>query len=202
MRKAKWIGLTGGIAAGKTLAADWLSKQGLFVIDMDKVGRLVSDAPSAQRVFEEIFGEAIFTHGAINRRIVRELAFKDPDKRKRLETYLHPLIWREFNRLAEAAEAKGHKVVICEAALLIETGSYKNLDELIVILADESLRKERAAKRDKLPSELFDTMLTTQVKDEARKAAATHLVVNDGHSEHLTKQLSEIVKGWKKKNWL
>lgn len=202
MRKAKWIGLTGGIAAGKSLAADFLAKQGLFVIDMDKIGRLLSDSPSAQRVFEEIFGEEIFTLGTINRRIVRELAFKDPDKRKRLESYLHPLIWREFDRLAEAAEAKGHKIIVCEAALLIETGSNRKLDELIVIVADESLRKSRAAKRDNMAPELFEAMVSIQVSDEARKTAATHLVLNDGQTEHLTRQLSDIISGWKKKSWL
>ena len=202
MHKAKWIGLTGGMASGKTLAADWLTQQGLFVIDLDKVGRLISDTPAALRKFEEIFGEEVFTLGVLNRRILRQLAFQHPEKKKELEEYLHPLIWREFDRLAAAAEAKGHRIVICEAALLIETGSYKKFDELIVIVADEGLRKQRAEKRDKLNPELFDAMVKSQVDDETRRKAATHLIINDGHSDHLQKQLSELLAQWKLKKWL
>jgi len=191
MRRAKWIGLTGGLAAGKSHAATFLRQQGVVVIDLDQIGREVSASPEATTFFAHLFG------AGRDRREIREILFRSPEKKKAAEAFLHPLIWKAFEKQATQAEADGAPVIVCEAALLIESGHYRHFDELVVITAETATRKARAKQRDQMTDELTEAILAHQVDDKTREQLATVIIPNDGKPAHLEAALQSLVERWK-----
>lgn len=193
------IGLTGGIASGKSRVADLLKKAGIPVIDMDAISKsLLDHDPELQKKVISAFGPHILTQGKIDRGKVRELVFADPKKKQLLESWIHPIVRSEFERLASTEHQKGHQLVVCEAALLIEGGYRKSLDQLVVVLAPEALRIKRLMDRDRISQELAQQMIGTQCSDEQRKELANHLILNDQDERTLVQQVENLLKIWKK----
>lgn len=201
MDKLLKIGLTGGIASGKSLVAKMFSARGVLVIDMDKLSRdLLENDPTLQNEVINLMGSNIMTQGKIDRLKLRKLIFSDPSKKTSLEGLIHPRVRKQFEQMAQQEAQKGKRLVICEAALLIEGGYFRSLDRLIVVLAPENLRKQRLFDRDKISPELVDKMIQAQVTDEERLKRATHIIYNDSTLEHLEKQVQDLISSWKKEN--
>lgn len=188
-RKAKWVGLTGGLAAGKSEAAQYFREQNIPVINLDHLGQRVSQTPLVAAFLHHNFGTT-------DRKQLQQLIFQSEEKRKKLESYLHPLIWREFEREARELEEKGHRLIVCEAALLIEFKLDVYCDQLVVVVASEAVRRERAAKRDGMDADLFTAITRQQVTDTEREAQADVVIINDGHRDHLIAQLKPLVATW------
>ena len=148
---AKLIGLTGGIASGKSAVAQMLVKLGARHIDADEVAREVVQpgTPGLSKIVE-VFGPDVLTEdGALSRERMRKLVFDDPAMRRRLEAITHPLIgMRIAETIQEMAMKSGHPIVI-EAALLVETGDLIPFDALVVVDAPEEtqLRRPKTARR-------------------------------------------------------
>lgn len=192
-------GLTGGVGAGKSLVGKLLAGAGATVFNLDDIGREVSLAP---RIQEELVRLAGLTRGPLDRSALREKLFSSPDLRKAVESFLHPIILAEFEKRADAAAKRGARVVVCEAALLVESGFHRQTDELIVVTAPEPERKRRLIARDKISSELADRIVRAQAADADKIPFATHVVANDGDPSHLEAKVRTIVAGWKKKGLL
>jgi len=195
------IGLTGGIASGKSLVAKLLKHQGILVVDMDQLSRdLLDTSPTLQKEVIEWMGSGILTDGKIDRLKLRKLIFSDPNKKKQLESLIHPRVRSNFEEIAKAEHAKGRRLVVCEAALLLEGGYFKSLDRLIVVLCPEDVRKSRLLERDKISPELIDQMIRAQVGDEERLKHATYVLRNDSSPANLEKQVTELISSWRKEN--
>ena len=193
------VGLTGGIASGKSRVADLLKKAGIPVIDMDAISKSLLDRdPDLQKKVISTFGPQILTQGKIDRAKVRELVFADPDKKQLLENWIHPIVRSEFERLASTEHQKGHRLVVCEAALLIEGGYRKSLDQLVIVLAPEAVRMKRLMERDRISQELAQQMIQAQCSDEQRKKLADHLIINDQDERNLSQQVDNLLTIWKK----
>lgn len=196
------VGLTGGIAAGKSFAAEILKREGIPVIDMDALGREITDeSPTIIREISKIVGKNVTEDGRLDRQGVREAIFSDARIKRDLENLLHPMIRREFDDRCDALEEEGQPLVICEAALLVESGHYKDLDELIVVTAPVELRRARLLKRDGIELALANQIIDAQLADSQRLEHATYHVRNDGDTTHLYNQLKSIIEGWQKKGW-
>lgn len=192
------VGLTGGIASGKSRVADLLKKRGIPVIDMDAISRSLLDRDSElQKKVISTFGPHVLTQGKIDRSKVRELVFADPNKKQLLESWIHPIVRSEFERLALTEHQKGHHLVVCEAALLIEGGYRKSLDQLVIVLAPEAVRMKRLMERDRISQELAQQMIRAQCSDEQRKELADHLILNDQDEQALIQQVENLLKIWK-----
>ena len=190
-------GLTGGIASGKSLAAKFFSEMGVPVLDADQVSRELSAPGGAAH--EEILSE----FGTADREELRKIVFNDPGKRKKLEAILHPLIriesMKKLKALADRSKPIGKKkIVLYEAALLVESGRLKDFDGLILVESPESTRKERLMARDKTPEALASKMLSSQESDDAKRKDATVILDNSGTQDALKSQIKKIIDGWKK----
>lgn len=201
--KQRRIGLTGGIGAGKSTVAELLRKRGIVVVDLDLVGReLLSTQTSLTPEIVKLCGPSVVKDGTLDRGEVRKIVFNDPVKRDQLETLLHPLIIAEFEKRAQQEFKKGTRLVVCEAALLVEGGYHRKLDGLVVVSAPESMRRDRVVLRDGISEDLFEAMVKTQAPDKERQGAATYLLYNDGDSEKIESQVETLYQSWKAHSWV
>ena len=169
------IGLTGGIASGKsTVSRIFREKAGIPVIDADQIARdLSKPGGRAAALIEARFG-------TLDRAELRRKIFSNAVARHELEAILHPLIAEESRRRIDQFAEAGARYAIYEAALLVETGRYGELDGLIVVEAPLEDRITRLMARDNVSRELALSMIQAQATDSQREKAATLLIQNDG----------------------
>ena len=204
MSSFRKVGLTGGIASGKSTVAELFKGIGITVINLDELGRTLTDGfPDVQKKLGSILGTGVYENGHFDRLKAREALFANAEKRKAVEAYLHPLIEIEFNKHAAAAQDRGEKLVICEAALLMEVGLDKRLDALVLVSAPEAMRSQRVVDRDRIGAVLAQKMIRTQLKDTDRAHTQnTFSIENTGSLADLSIKVSEIQEKWKLRGWL
>jgi dephospho-CoA kinase len=188
MKSPLVVGLTGGIASGKTTVANWLAKFGVPVIDADLLAReLVLPGKPA---FEEVvatFGEHMVNDvGALDRASMRALVFSNPEKRRQLETILHPRIRHEMCRRVRALAAP---YCVLSIPLLFESGQQELVDRILVIDAPAPVQVARARKRDGTDGDTIKGILNAQASRAARRAAANDLIDNSGNLAELRAQV-------------
>ncbi len=177
------VGLTGGIASGKSAVAARLRALGVPVLDADGLVRDLYEPgrPGAAAVADE-FGPALLDErGAVDRPRLAALVFGDPSAVARLNARVHPLVRRETERWLSGREAEGHAAAVVEATLLVENRGRERFDLLVAVSAPEELRLGRALARD--PSATRDSVLArmrAQLPDVERNAACDEVIVNDG----------------------
>ncbi|QJD68631.1 dephospho-CoA kinase [Xanthomonas campestris pv. badrii] len=181
------VGLTGGIASGKSALAAEFEKLGVPVIDADVVARQVVEPGPILDAIADCFGRAILLpDGTLDRQALRQIVFADPSQRKALEAITHPAIRSELQRAALAAQAPYAIVAI---PLLAEAGgrvAYPWLDRIVVVDVPVTLQHERLVQRDGATVELADRMIAAQATREQRLAIADDVIRNDGEPEQLT----------------
>jgi len=171
------IGLTGGIASGKTTVAQRFMELGVPVIDADEAARAVvaPGTPGLVKVIERFGGGVLAENGELDRRALRDLVFSDPGARRDLEGILHPLI--RANMEQGAQKAAGPYLVMA-IPLLVESGSFDRVDRVLVVDVDEALQVQRVLARDGGSSEQARAMVASQASREARLAAADDVLLN------------------------
>lgn len=177
------IGLTGGVATGKSTVAALLRARGVPVIDADQVSREVT-APGSPGLAEVVaaFGAGVLTEaGALDRKALGAIVFADPVARARLEAITHPRIGAAISAWIEAQ--RGPCVV--EAALMVETGSWRRYDDLLVVSCPPGLQRSRLMAREAIGPEEADRRLAAQLPLAQKEALASVLVWNDGDAGQL-----------------
>ena len=177
MTKCKKIGLTGGIASGKTTVSDCFKKLGTQVIDADIISYEVTE-PSGS-AFEEIlseFGSEILDEkGLINRKKMRAIIFNDPSQKKILENIIHPKVRDEmFQRINKS----DNHYLIVSVPLLVETGMHQIMDRNLLVDCSEDTQIERLMHRDKITLNEAKAILKNQASRSDRKKIADDLIVN------------------------
>ncbi len=186
------IGLTGGIGAGKSAAAGMFEALGATIVDTDVIAHeLTRTGGSAVDAIRGQFGpEYIAADGGLDRARMRRLVFQDPGAKKRLEAILHPLIRAESRARVAAA---GQPYVVVVVPLLLETGSYRDLtDRVLVVDSTEAQQVERAARRSALTEDDVRAIMAAQLPREERLARADDVLVNDGGMDDLRRQVSRL----------
>ena len=173
------IGLTGGIASGKSTVAQRFMDLGVPVIDADAAAREVvaPGKPGLQQVIDRFGSRVVAENGELDRRALREIVFSDPDARRDLEAILHPLIRTDMDR--NAAAAVGPYIVMA-IPLLIEGGSRDRVDRILVVDVDEAVQLQRVMARDHCSAEQAQAILASQAPRSARLAAADDVLPNGG----------------------
>lgn len=175
--------MTGGIASGKTTVAHLFEKAGIAVIDADQITRQLTELGGAAHDL------ILKRFGTTDRAELRKIIFKDPKAKNDLEAILHPLVHQEsMKKISEL----GDRIVLYDAALLVETGRYSDFRGLIVVHASRQKRLERLINRDHCSLELAEKILNSQVSDEKRLAAATHVLDNSGTFQELESQVVKL----------
>ena len=173
------IGLTGGIASGKSTVARMFAELGVEVIDTDEIAhQLVAPGSPALAAVIEAFGRTILTEdGALDRPQMRRIVFADSDKRRRLETILHPLIRQAALAKAAASDAV---YVILVVPLLFETGFDQLVNRTLAIDCPEILQIERLVDLDNVSKEEAQAMIASQLNRQERRAAADDVIDSSG----------------------
>jgi dephospho-CoA kinase len=177
-RRPLRIGLTGGIASGKSTVAELFGARGIPVIDTDEIARqVVAPGRPAYRQVVETFGpEVLDDSGALDRRRLRGLVFADAVERRRLEAILHPAILDEMTRRSEKAGGPYQILVI---PLLVETAGESDVDRILVVDSPVDLQIRRLLARDAENEPQARAMIAAQASREQRLAVADDVIVND-----------------------
>ena len=186
------IGLTGGIASGKSTVARMLAERGAQVLDADRLGhRAYEPGTSAHHELIAHFGEDVRApDGSIDRKVLGQRVFGDPAELERLTA----IVWPEIRRLARdeierVRIADEDTVVVLEAAVLLEAGWEDLVDEVWVVVTPRETAVERAVARGGLDAEAVRARLASQLDDEERKARADLVIENDGSLDELRAQV-------------
>jgi dephospho-CoA kinase len=177
------VGLTGGIASGKSTVARIFLELGAHVLDADRIAReVVPPGSQALSRIARAFGrEMIRPDGTLDRAALGTLVFADAGKRRVLEGILHPLILEEIDRrIDELERSDPGGLVIVEAALILELGREAEFDTLVVVWADEEQQRRRMIQRDKLSVEEAKRRLDAQMPLSEKRGRAQFVVDNSG----------------------
>lgn len=195
------IGLTGGVASGKTTVLHILREEGACVIDVDQIARdLVQPHTSAWNELVEVFGKEILEKdGSIRRKRLAAMVFSDPEQRERLNRILHPQIKEEIDRrLDEISQREPEGIIVIDAALLVETGDYRRMDKLIVVTSTEAQQIERLRQRNEMRPEQAREILSSQMALEEKLKVADIVIRNDGSLEETKRRAKEVFLELKK----
>jgi dephospho-CoA kinase len=191
------VGLTGGLASGKSLVGHALADLGCHLIEADALGHevLLPGGDAYAPVVREFGPEILEAGGAIDRRRLGALVFGYPEKLAKLSSYVHPaVVRREEQIMAELEASDPQGIVVVEAAILVETGSYRRFARLIVAVCPREMQIERAMKRDGLTREEVLARLERQLPLEEKVKVADYVIDTSGTKEHAFEQTREVYR--------
>jgi dephospho-CoA kinase len=191
------VGLTGGIASGKSTVDAMFEELGARVIDADRiVHALLGPGGGAARPVIQAFGAQVAAPGGgVDRATLGAIVFASPDERARLEKLIHPMVREEISRRIEAIRlAGGAAIVIVDAALLVETGSHALYDRLIVVTCREDVQVERLVAARGLTRGQALGRVRAQASSEAKAARADYRIPNDGTRAETRAKVEEVYR--------
>ncbi|NLY95561.1 MAG: dephospho-CoA kinase [Myxococcales bacterium] len=176
------LGLTGGIACGKSTVAKLFREHGVEIVDADQVARdvVAKGTPGLAAIVEAFGDEVLLPDGTLDRKKLGAIVFADPEKRKQLEAITHPLIAREGMRQLMELQKSGAPYLLYEAALLVEGGTYKNFPGLIVVTSSPEVQLRRLMARDASTEEEARARIASQLPLREKEALADIVIRNDG----------------------
>lgn len=189
------VGLTGGIATGKSSVARRLTEtHGIPVIDADQVARDVVEPgqPALQAIVEAFGPDVLTSDGALDRAAMRQRIIDDSDARKTLESITHPAIYAGMAKKARELAAEGHPIIVVDAALMVETGSYRMYPDVIVVTCRPETQLARLVARDGMTQERARALIATQMPLADKAAVATHVIDNDGSLDDLNARVDAV----------
>ena len=186
------VGLTGGLGSGKSFVSGVLTELGCRVLKADELGHAVLEpgAEAFAAVVEKFGPEILKDGGVIDRQRLASIVFTDAEKLRVLNSIVHPaVIAREEQWLQQVADADPSAVAVVEAAILIETGSYRRFQKLVLAVCSEEQQIERAMARDGMPREQVLERLRRQMPLEEKKKFADYLIDTSGTPDDTIKQV-------------
>ena len=189
------IGLTGGIGSGKSVATKILKEIGLKIIDLDKITHnLMKTGELGYIKIKKEFGEKyIDINSAIDKKLLRDEIFSSLDLKKRIESILHPIIFKECNK--QLNKLKHEKYLVLVIPLLFETRTYASLiDESLLIDCDLKTQIERVVSRDDVSEALANKIIKNQMIRDEKLLLADKVILNDGNINNLKTQLESYYK--------
>lgn len=192
-QKCLRVGITGGIGSGKSLICKMFNELGIPIYNADMRARwLLEFKPEIVEQVKLVFGEeAYLSDGQYNRPHVAKIAFSNPEKLQILNQIAHPAVEQDSREWHEDFAEAGFPYTLKEAALMIESGSHRHLDFLILVTAPVDLRVERVLQREKISEEDVRRRISSQLPDEEKVKFADAVILNDG-SKSLIQQVVKI----------
>lgn len=185
----KVIGLTGGIGSGKSTIARLFAALGIAVYDSDtEAKKLINTSAEIKKRIVEVFGAEAYAEGVYNRAYIADIVFRNPDKLAVLNSIVHPVLADDFNQWVALQTSP---YVIKEAAILFESGSYKNCDFIITVTAPETLRISRCMSRDGSTEAQVRARMAQQWTD-AQRIALSDAVIENINLEETEKRVREL----------
>ena len=196
------IGLTGGIASGKSTVSAYLKQNNIPVIDCDEESRHVLDkGTNGYKLALELFSEDILDENKnINRKKVASIVFEDKSLLQKLNSIIHPEVINKTHELLAKYESEGFDIAVIDAPLLIEAGMHKLCNELWVVYTSPDVQIKRAMARDGATYEQVAQRIKNQSSIEEKKKLADRLISNDGTHDELYSAIDKILNEIKRKN--
>jgi dephospho-CoA kinase len=195
------VGLTGGVASGKSAVSQILREEGAYLIDADQIAReLVQPHTPTWKVLIRVFGKEILEKdGTIHRKKLAAKVFSDTQQRNLLNQILHPRIKKEMNRrVKEIGQKDPGAIVVIDAALLVELGDHREMDKVIVVTSTEAQQIERLRERDGLEKEEARKILSSQMSHEEKLKVADFVIGNEGSLEETRRKAKEVFQELKR----
>ncbi|HEY2797594.1 MAG TPA: dephospho-CoA kinase [Thermoanaerobaculia bacterium] len=191
------VGLTGGLASGKSTVAAMLRGLGAVVFDADQIVRdLYRNGGAGALAAHELFGEAVLApDGSIDRSRIAGIVFSDPARRHALEARIHPLVRAERARLFAEAERSGALVAVAEASQLLESRTEADYDRILLVVAPEEARIQRWQSGGG-DAEDARRRIAAQLPPDSARVRAHDVLVNDGSLEDLRRKVTELYARW------
>ncbi|MBX9973298.1 dephospho-CoA kinase [Cytobacillus firmus] len=192
------VGLTGGIASGKSTVSSLLIEKGYTVIDADIEARLAIE--KGEEAYQEIvrhFGERVLLKdGSIDRAELGSIIFHDEKERKVLNTIVHPAVRKRMTAKKEQAISRNEQLVILDIPLLFESKLQYMCDKTLLVYADEGIQLQRLMQRNQLSEKEAMARIHSQMPLREKKALADAVIDNNGRIEETEKQLWDILRDW------
>jgi dephospho-CoA kinase len=190
------VGLTGGIACGKSLVRRRLEELGFPTLDADEVvHRLLGAGTDVTREIGESFGESVLAaDGSVDRKALGAVVFADAGERAKLNDIVHPRVWSEIGRFFDEAEKAGARIAVVDAALMVETGSYETYDRLVVVHCRLEQQVDRLMKRDRLSRTEAERRVAAQMPIEEKRRYGDFLVDTSGSLAETDDRIEELVE--------
>lgn len=195
------VGLTGGVASGKSLVSQVWKEEGAYLIDADRIAReVVQPRTPAWKAVVKAFGKEILQEdGSIHRKKLATRVYSNPVERDLLNRILHPRIKREIDRRIRGIGQKGaNAIVVIDAALLVETGYYRNVDKVVVVTSTKKQQIERLRRREQMAQEMARGIIDSQISGEKRIKVADIIIRNEGSRKKTEKKAKEVFEELKK----
>ena len=189
------VGLTGGIASGKSLVSRIFRDLGAALIDADRiVHELLAPGQEAGKEVAEHFGrDILLPDGSIDRRKLGEIVFNDQEQRAWLNACLHPRVFQVYTaQVKRLGRAAPDAIVVFDAALLIETGFHRKMDRTVVVYADRDQQVRRLGERDRLTPQQADVRIDSQMPLAEKLALADYVIDNRGAREETEQSAREV----------
>jgi len=183
------IGLSGGIGSGKSTVAGILAKMGYPVFYSDhEAKRLYDENPVLQKQLVDLFGPAIYRDGQLNKAFLAQQLFSNAELKAQVTALVHPLVRKAFEVWAQQ---QASDLVFNEAAILFETGAYKDFDATVLVTAPIETRIERVQKRDLISREAVLQRIANQWPDSKKMNLTPYIITNDG--QPLLQQIEDVI---------
>lgn len=193
-KRIRVIGLTGGIASGKSTVARFFEEKGVPVIDADQLARnaVIPGSPAIRQIAAVFGSQVLLEDGSLDRKRLATLIFKSENKRHQLEEILHPEIRRLSEELISSASAAGHRVLVYMAPLLIEAGASDRVDEIWVVTVSKEIQLERLMRRDGISCGEALSMIASQMPLAEKELHGRVVIDNSGTPEQTRRILEDI----------
>ncbi|WP_314242419.1 dephospho-CoA kinase [Empedobacter tilapiae] len=184
-------GITGGIGSGKSTAAKIFEELGIPVYNSDTRAKTIQNENSEVKVkIIAAFGEEAYNENGLNKSFISKQVFQNNEQLKILNSIVHPAVFQDFEDWKKAQKVN---IVMKEAAILIESGSYKDCDVVISVVVDVETRITRTIKRDGLSREEILARINNQISDEERIEKSDFIIDNNGDLEHLKNEVEQTL---------
>ena len=193
------VGLTGGIGSGKTTVSNFILEYGIPVYNSDSQGKkLMNTNLELINDIVNIFGESVYNNGILNTNLLSSIVFSDSEKIKQLNNLVHPKVAEDFNQWV--GKNNNQPILVKEAAILIESGAYLDMDKIILVISKKSNRIKRVSKRDNSDLESIEKRINFQLTDDEKIQYADYIIENNSSLDDLKNEVLRVINEIKKVN--
>jgi len=190
-----YLGLTGGIASGKNTVAKMFSELGAYTIDADEISREVMSCghKTYDKIVENFGRDILKENNEIDRKALKKIVFDDDEKRRLLESIVHPAILTEEKRRVGEIKGRDDKaIIVTHAALIIEKGTFERFDGVIVVYAERQQQIKRLMERDSISKEYAEKIISSQMPLDEKIKYADFIIDNTGTLEDTKKDVLRV----------